>query len=841
VSKRQVQAMALTMGLLLATARGQSATNRVDQLQNESIGFDVFVEGKQHHAFFQGETVPVGFVVKNYLDRPASLEAGVVIRDFYKKAIFKKDFTFTVPAGGEHREVVPFNTGLKGIFLVGGYVNGNGYIYTYRRPEENLSSMPPRVLLEGETVFAILDKRPYERGEDPAGILGFHAHASDSVLLELAEKVGFKWVRLHDCSFATCWCSNEPEKGKWTFHDDELKAYRQNKFVILGSLHRTPAWASSAPEIPGFPKNDASKNSVYWKSQPRDWADYENYVRTVVSHYKPWIQYWEVWNEPHHTGFWTSTPEAFAELSRRTYAAAHAANPDAKVVGGGGLCPVALPWVEAFFKAGGAKGADIMSLHGYFDNVSPYSSKEYGGFLKPLVELTTRYGGPPQYWNTESSFGGCAPIMENPFLHNDNVPVQKDGYLGIVERRVFTTTRMDYFYGTLDVPKYSAMTQNAKGKNFLYYMVRGSGIVACNGVNNLGQLHASVVALNIWSAILEKTEYVADLNPAGHLLRGYLYRTPEARGKALIWGDFQDDVGIEVRLAKGNYRMLDVMGNAYPAAKDGGAHWVLNLTDARVYFESEALSPEELKSIILSATFQGEEVIRMRDAMMLARNKSDGETASERLQPFPEARKVRAEQWATVDLRRHCNQGFADDISGDGQGGWTDEGPFNDLRSIPLGRQVWCGVPFDILDPAKNSGKSCIALAGGYGLLFPSEAKGIAVNFKLKELYLLNGASWGDWKVASLYGDVHYADGSTERIPLKIGNWWNKPDDEEAARAVRVDVDNILMVGQSRDRYLRITRWVNPRPQVTITSLDLVSAKASPVPITVAITGVKGD
>ena len=52
------------------------------------------------------------------------------------------------------------------------------------------------------------------------------------------------------------------------------------------------------------------------------------------------------------------------------------------------------------------------------------------------------------------------------------------------------------------------------------------------------------------------------------------------------------------------------------------------------------------------------------------------------------------------------NRSFSDDKAGDRQGGWTDFGASADFRSIPTGvTRLQGGVPFRILDPAKNNGR----------------------------------------------------------------------------------------------------------------------------------------
>ena len=66
----------------------------------------------------------------------------------------------------------------------------------------------------------------------------------------------------------------------------------------------------------------------------------------------------------------------------------------------------------------------------------------------------------------------------------------------------------------------------------------------------------------------------------------------------------------------------------------------------------------------------------------------------------------RAGEDVPLDLRDIANAGFADETAGDGQGGWTDQGPANDLRMLKPGTQLMDRMPFAILDPEKNGGKS---------------------------------------------------------------------------------------------------------------------------------------
>lgn len=52
-------------------------------------------------------------------------------------------------------------------------------------------------------------------------------------------------------------------------------------------------------------------------------------------------------------------------------------------------------------------------------------------------------------------------------------------------------------------------------------------------------------------------------------------------------------------------------------------------------------------------------------------------------------------EFVPIDLAASFNRGLTDDVAGDGRGGWTDQGP-RDLRHLPVGRQRFDGVPYDL-------------------------------------------------------------------------------------------------------------------------------------------------
>lgn len=61
-----------------------------------------------------------------------------------------------------------------------------------------------------------------------------------------------------------------------------------------------------------------------------------------------------------------------------------------------------------------------------------------------------------------------------------------------------------------------------------------------------------------------------------------------------------------------------------------------------------------------------------------------------------------------LDLAPFANMGYADEKSGDGKGGWSDQGPDNDASDFDWKKGTYANVPFQLIDPGRNGGKSVL-------------------------------------------------------------------------------------------------------------------------------------
>jgi hypothetical protein len=258
----------------------------------------------------------------------------------------------------------------------------------------------------GEVWFGVFPER--DRRLRPTSPFGTHVTSvvpqpSQTMLASAA--MGARWVRLHDFGDFCHWYVVEPAQGHFVWHDSEIDALRQGGFLVLANLGHPPQWAGRAAE--------RKQGSGWTPAPPRDTAEWENYVFRTVEHYHDRIHYWEVWNEPYWVGFFTGTPEEYAQLLEVAYRAIKRADPQAIVVGGC-FTPTQEAWTKRVLAAGGFEFMDALSYHVYWSAPMTESTTAGGD---PLVaqqvqrfqELMQPYGRPKPVYMTEGGIR-CPPF-----------------------------------------------------------------------------------------------------------------------------------------------------------------------------------------------------------------------------------------------------------------------------------------------------------------------------------------------------------------------------------------------------------------------------------------------
>ena len=130
---------------------------------------------------------------------------------------------------------------------------------------------------------------------------------------------------------------------------------------------------------------------------------------------------------------------------------------------------------------------------------------------------------------------------------------------------------------------------------------------------------------------------------------------------------------------------------------------------------------------------------------------------------------------APVDMSKQVNRGFRDEVEGDGKGGWTDQGE-NDIRTLKPGTIKACGLSFRVLDPRRNSGKSCLVFGGAQR---EQLLKNVALPVPSEQhecLYLLHATAWTpETKDPAGTVRVEYMDGTQAEHTIlcgrDVGSW----------------------------------------------------------------------
>lgn len=196
-----------------------------------------------------------------------------------------------------------------------------------------------------------------------------------------------------------------------------------------------------------------------------------------------------------------------------------------------------------------------------------------------------------------------------------------------------------------------------------------------------------------------------------------------------------------------------------------------------------------------------------------------------------------------VDLRPYANMGFRDDTAHDRKGGWSDHGPDHDARMFPVGKQTFAGVPFNVIDPAANRGKSCLVLRGGKitgtGFL-PDRITGIRIGRQVEKLYFLMTSKYtpkAEFATLKIKMNIGRGGGggtiAEHSIPLtgfrNLGDWWNVKDIPEALIGWRT-----VPKGAPVEVGVYVLEWTNPERNVEVESIDFIS-NSTGIPILIGI------
>lgn len=178
--------------------------------------------------------------------------------------------------------------------------------------------------------------------------------------LELLASAGAHWARLD-----VGWPSMQSARGGAVdgYHLNRLRAIaaaaHARGLEVQVCLVGTPSWANGG--------------AGFWYP-PTYASDFEDYVYRLVGASKDLIKYWEIGTEPNLPHYLPpdASPSRYAQLLRAAYRGAKRADPDAKVITGG-IWTNDTEYLEALYAAGAKDYFDVLGLHPYTDDRSPYA------------------------------------------------------------------------------------------------------------------------------------------------------------------------------------------------------------------------------------------------------------------------------------------------------------------------------------------------------------------------------------------------------------------------------------------------------------------------------------
>ena len=257
-----------------------------------------------------------------------------------------------------------------------------------------------RVSPREELVVTRIRKPVYWKRTAPNSPFGTHLIARQDTLMA-AKAAGVNWTRFHDAGTEySGWYDLEREKGVWTFHDEEIERFRRAGILMYAQLGTAPLWATHFPETK-FAKTPRNYFAKYLR--PTNTVDYLAYVTKFVTRYRGVIDDYFIWNEPWGR-WWVTADDArffstnrtelvrqYGRFSNATYAAAKAANPNARISGFNATGGQVDWWMEPLAEVGVMDACDDIDFHFYTPNARLCRADDEPLSEGPLAPLRKRW------------------------------------------------------------------------------------------------------------------------------------------------------------------------------------------------------------------------------------------------------------------------------------------------------------------------------------------------------------------------------------------------------------------------------------------------------------------
>ncbi|HEX2949338.1 MAG TPA: hypothetical protein VHV83_07190 [Armatimonadota bacterium] len=214
-----------------------------------------------------------------------------------------------------------------------------------------------------------------------------------TAMAENYRQLGVSWVRFN--FWAHSYGKVTVSDNDTTVHADLqrskafIEAIHKNGMFIMGEIAQVPRELSSRP---AETSTTGDAGPLWCRVKPRNYALWDQLMAQMATEFREEIQYWEILNEPDiPNGYWSGTPEEFAEFISHTSQALKRGNPNAKIVVSG-FTTNGHAFAERLLQMGVGKYIDVFSVH-YTDN-NPAATEKWHALMK-------KYQLNVPLWNTE--------------------------------------------------------------------------------------------------------------------------------------------------------------------------------------------------------------------------------------------------------------------------------------------------------------------------------------------------------------------------------------------------------------------------------------------------------
>ncbi|MET3871881.1 carbohydrate binding domain-containing protein [Puniceicoccus vermicola] len=218
--------------------------------------------------------------------------------------------------------------------------------------------------------------------------------------LHIAEKMGYRWLRLYP-PLVTQWMAVEPEPGEWNFDTRGAARAHDMGFQLMAGFSSTPEWAAGvSPKL--------AARSRWWSSwPPAKWSDWQTYVKKTQEAFGPYIQTWEVWNEPDGKFLQVpgsqEKPVVYLDLLRTASEALSDVREQIQLIAGA-VVTLHRPFTRDVLNLDAGQYIDAYSFHYYGGYVGERSPDETADLeeIEHIRSFKNRDGKPLNIWVTEA-------------------------------------------------------------------------------------------------------------------------------------------------------------------------------------------------------------------------------------------------------------------------------------------------------------------------------------------------------------------------------------------------------------------------------------------------------